>query len=123
MSPQTVLIVEDEPLLRLNAVSLIEDIGCLPLECGTADEAIALLEANSRIRIVFTDINLVGSTMDGLRLAAVIRDRWPPVELIVTSGMFAKIPANKLPHGARFLSKPYTPHQLQQTINGFPGGD
>ena len=71
------LIVEYEFLLRMHAVSLLEEAGFDTLEAGSADEAIALLESRKDIRIVFTDINLPGS-MDGLRLAHAIRHRWPP---------------------------------------------
>jgi CheY-like chemotaxis protein len=54
---------------------------------------------------VFTDVQMPGS-MDGLRLAHAVRDRWPPVELIVTSGR-TQIPAKDLPDGGRFFAKPY----------------
>ena len=74
MSMPLVLVVEDEFLVRMNAVFLLEEAGFDVLEAGSADEAIALLEARKDIRIVFTDINMPGS-MDGLRLAQAIRDR------------------------------------------------
>lgn len=83
MSKPVVLIVEDEPLLRMHAASLIEDAGFGTLEARSAEEAISLLETRLDIQIVFTDIDLPGE-MDGLRLAAAIRDRWPPVELVLT---------------------------------------
>lgn len=110
VSQHVVLVVEDEPLLRINAVSLLEDAGCATLEAGSADEAISLLESNANIRAVFTDIELPGS-MDGLRLAAAIRDRWPPVELIVTSGQI-RVTNDELPVRGRFLPKPYTLEEL-----------
>ena len=78
MSAPLVLIVEDEFLVRLTAVFLLEEAGFGALEAGSADEAIALLEARKDIRVVFTDINMPGS-MDGLRLAHAIRHRWPPL--------------------------------------------
>src|SRR4051812_3349891 len=80
-----VLVVEDEPLLRMYAVSIVEDAGLEALEASNADQAIALLERNSNIRVIFTDIDMPGS-MDGLKLARAVRDRWPPVEIILTSG-------------------------------------
>jgi CheY-like chemotaxis protein len=85
MAPPLVLVVEDEFLVRMNALSLLEEAGFGVLEAASADEAIALLEARKDIRIVFTDINMPGS-MDGLRLAHAIRNRWPPIELVLTSG-------------------------------------
>jgi two-component system, response regulator PdtaR len=101
----TVLIVEDEILVRLAAIDLVESVGLNPVEAGTADEAIAILESRQDIRIVFTDVNMPGS-MDGLKLAHYIRNRWPPIMLVVASGQ-AIIAESDLPEGARFFPKPY----------------
>lgn len=114
MAEPLVLVVEDEPLLRLHAVSLLEEAGYATLQAGSADKAIEQLEANTGIRAVFTDVDLPGG-MDGLRLASVIRDRWPPVELIVTSGHVA-VEDSQLPEGGQFLSKPYSPQQLTRAL-------
>lgn len=78
-----VLIVEDEPLIRVGAVSLMEDAGFAVYEATSADAAIHMLELHEEIRLIFTDINMPGS-MDGLKLAHCVRGRWPPVEIIVT---------------------------------------
>ena len=80
-----VLIVEDEPLIRMGTVYLIEDAGFEVYEGGSADAAIALLELHKEIRLIFTDVDMPGS-MDGLKLAHYVRGRWPPVKIIVTSG-------------------------------------
>src|ERR1700733_13275044 len=80
-----ILIVEDEPLIRMGVVSQLEDAGFLIYEARNADEAICRLEEHAEIRLVFTDINMPGS-IDGLRLAHYARGRWPPVKIIVTSG-------------------------------------
>jgi CheY-like chemotaxis protein len=80
-----VLIVEDEFLLRLDAVDFMGGCGFTMYEAGNADEAIQLLELHDDIRVVFTDINMPGS-MDGLKLAHYVRGRWPPIKLIITSG-------------------------------------
>jgi len=90
-----ILVVEDELLLRLTAVGIATEAGFQALSAATADEAISILEARADMHLVFTDVQMPGS-MDGLRLAHAIRDRWPPVELIVTSGR-AHIPADDLP--------------------------
>jgi CheY-like chemotaxis protein len=84
-SKALVLVVEDELLIRMQAVSMIEEAGYDVVEASNADEAIAILEARTDIRIVFTDIEMPGS-MDGLKLARYVRDRWPPIQLVVTSG-------------------------------------
>ena len=80
-----VLIVEDEFLIRTHAAEVIRDAGFEVAEATNADEAIVILESRRDIRVVFTDIQLPGS-MDGLKLARVMRDRWPPVHILASSG-------------------------------------
>jgi CheY-like chemotaxis protein len=109
-----VLVVEDEFLLRMHAVSLLEEAGFDTLEAGSADEAIVLLETRQDIRIVFTDINLPGS-MDGLRLAHAIRHRWPPIELLLTSG-HTRVGDDDMPDRGIFLGKPYDGGELIRTV-------
>jgi CheY-like chemotaxis protein len=99
-----VLIVEDEPLLRILAASILEEGGYETLGVASADEAIHLLETRSDIRVVFADINLPGS-MDGLRLAHVVRGRWPPVELVLTSG-HSKVRDEDLPERGLPTTRP-----------------
>ena len=101
----TVLIVEDEPIIRLNAVDVLECAGYNVVEAGNAAEAIEILANRTDIQVVFTDINMPGS-MDGAALARAVRDRWPPVELILTSGHF-NLTSGDLPHGSIFFTKPY----------------
>jgi len=112
-----VLVVEDEPLVRMVAVDTINEAGYDTVEALTADEAIHILESRKDIRIVFTDINMPGS-MDGLKLARAIRDRWPPIELILTSA-FRKPRAHDLPARGVFLAKPYLPEALMETLHQF----
>ena len=100
-----VLIVEDEPLIRLAAVYQIEDAGFEVYEAGSADAAIALLEVHKEICLIFTDVDMPGS-MDGLKLAHYVRGRWPPVKIIVTSG-HVEVSEESLPSGALFVPKPY----------------
>jgi CheY-like chemotaxis protein len=100
-----VLIVEDEAIIRMDIVSQLSDAGFDVFEAGTADEAVSLLEANASIRILFTDIDMPGS-MDGLKLAVAVRDRWPPIKIVVTSGHHV-IEKADLPDGSVFFSKPY----------------
>jgi len=100
-----VLVVEDEALIRFAAIDLVEGAGYEAIEAKNADEAILLLEARSDIRVVFTDIDMPGS-MDGLKLAAAVRDRFPPVQIIVTSG-HRSVELSEMPAGSVFFSKPY----------------
>jgi two-component system, response regulator PdtaR len=101
-----VLIVEDEALLRMAAVDFIRQAGFETIEARNADEAIAILETRDDVRIVFTDIDMPGS-MDGLKLAMAVRGRWPPIEIIVTSGKYNLRP-DQLPTRGEFIGKPYS---------------
>ena len=105
-----VLIVEDEFLLRMNAVDMIRAAGFEVVEAGNADEAIEILEARRDIAVVFTDIQMPGS-MDGLKLARAVRGRWPPIKIVATSG-HVDVMETDLPDGGRFLPKPYSPNQI-----------
>jgi CheY-like chemotaxis protein len=105
-----VLIVEDEFLLRMDAVDVIETAGFDVVEAANADEAIAILESRLDVTVVFTDIQMPGS-MDGLKLAHAVRGRWPPIKIIATSGRVS-VTQRDLPEGGRFLSKPYSPNQI-----------
>jgi DNA-binding NtrC family response regulator len=109
-----VLVVEDDPILRLMAAAVVEDAGFEAIESNNADEAVRILESRNDIRIVFTDIDLPGS-MDGMKLAACVRDRWPPVEIILTSGHFAAKDVT-LPVRALFFAKPYDPHAVSKAM-------
>ena len=100
-----VLVVDDEALVRMNAVAMIEQAGHQVIEAANADEAIRILDSRFDIEIVFSDVSMPGS-MDGLRLVHLIRDRWPPIRLILASGK--SLPEGAMPpEGSVFLCKPY----------------
>ena len=88
----------------MNAAEMIADAGFDVVEAASADEAIVILEDRLDITVVFTDIQMPGS-MDGLKLAAAIRGRWPPIKIIATSGL-VDVRQDELPEGGRFLPKP-----------------
>ena len=117
LSRPHVLVVEDEFFSRLHAVDLVEAAGYRAIEASNADEAIAILESRKDIHIVFTDIDMPGS-MDGLKLARAVRDRWPPIELILTSGHF-DVPENKIPERGLFFSKPYRDQEIVSALRRF----
>lgn len=106
--------VEDSPLIRKDAVYEAMREGFAVFEAANADEAIAILEANPSIRLVFTDVEMPG-TMDGLKLAEYVAGRWPPVKIIVASG---KVPRDmaKLPAGSVFFPKPYDHREVLATM-------
>lgn len=110
-----ILVVEDEPILRMTAVSMVEDGGFEALEAANADEAITLLEARDDIRLVFTDIDMPYGSMNGLKLAAAVRHRWPPIAIIMVSGH--RTPQqSEMPVGTAFFAKPYLDAALTATM-------
>lgn len=109
-----VLVVEDDALIRMGAVDLVLSAGYEALEARDADEAIRILESRSDIDLVFTDVQMPG-TMDGIKLSHYIRERWPPVKIVVASGM-AILEESSLPEGSQFFSKPYNDHAIADTM-------
>lgn len=109
-----VLVVEDEILIRMGAIQMLEDAGFATVEAGNADDAMRILEVRNDIRAVFTDINMPG-TLDGMRLARMIRGRWPPIHLIVTSGLMLPS-AEDLGVIGKFIPKPYRMEDVITTL-------
>ena len=110
----TVLVVEDEPITRMDVVEQLEEGGFRVFEASNADKAIKILEENPAISVLFTDVDMPGS-MDGLKLAAAVRDRWPPIKIVVASGL-RKINMDALPDNSRFFSKPYNVNEIAATM-------
>jgi DNA-binding NtrC family response regulator len=110
----TVLIVEDEPLVRLNAADMVEEAGWKAIEAANSSEALELLDADIPVDVLFTDINMPGE-MDGLELAACVHQRRPHVHLVVTSGKRALADC-VLPDNGTFLPKPYGFYDLVRVI-------
>lgn len=111
----TVLVVEDETLIRELVSDELAAAGFDVVQVGNAERAIAVLEAREDIHLVFTDIDMPGS-MDGLKLAAAVRDRWPPVHIIITSG---KRRPMTIPANALFIPKPYVTRAVVSAMQTF----
>jgi two-component sensor histidine kinase/ActR/RegA family two-component response regulator len=109
-APPKVLVVEDEMLLRMRAVDIVEDAGFTPIEAVNADEALAILESRSDIVLLFTDVQMPGS-MDGLKLAQSVHQRWPAIKIILVSGKLTLTEAEK-PIDSRFFGKPLEVKQM-----------
>jgi two-component system, response regulator PdtaR len=109
-----ILIVEDELLVGEYLNTVLTDSGYEVIAAADADEAIAVLEARDDIRIMITDINMPGS-MDGLRLAAAVRKRWPPIKIIVATGK-DRPAAHQIPEHSQFLAKPYSPTAILSAV-------
>jgi two-component sensor histidine kinase/ActR/RegA family two-component response regulator len=105
VAPTTnVLVVEDEMVLRMRAVDIVEDAGFTAVEAVNADEALSILESRSDISLLFSDIQMPG-TMDGLKLAYAVHDRWPDIKIILVSGQ-VKLTDAERPTDSRFFGKP-----------------
>jgi len=108
--PAVVLVVEDEMLLRMRAVDMVEDAGYTSVEAVDADAAFAILESRSDIALLFTDIQMPGS-MDGLKLAHAVHERWPPIKIILVSGQL-KVSNSEIPPNSRFFGKPLEANEM-----------
>jgi two-component system, response regulator PdtaR len=103
----------------MEVVDVIRGAGFEAVEASNADEAILILESRFDITVVFTDIQMPGS-MDGLKLAAAIRGRWPPIKIVATSALL-DLSEDDLPSGSRFLPKPYSPWQIVGALRELTG--
>ena len=111
-----ILTVEDETLIRDYLGQILEQAGYQVVSAANADEAIEILESRDDIRIIITDINMPGS-MDGLRLAAAVKDRWPPIKIVIATGK-ARPRREEMPIDSQFLSKPYLPDRVLAAVDG-----
>lgn len=109
-----VLVVEGDAMIRLDVVSILEEAGIEAIEATSADEAIVVLEARSDIAVVFTDIEMPGS-INGLKLAFVVRHRWPPVTIIIASGRVRPKPG-EMPAEVTLLPKPYSEASVREAV-------
>ncbi len=110
---RTILVVEDESLVRINTALELEDLGYQVCEAADADAALRIL-AVEPVGLLFTDVDMPGS-MDGLALAALVRARFRQMPIIVISGHM-DVAANRLPTGSEFLTKPYLTEHIIAAI-------
>ena len=118
-SVKNVLVVEDEMVLRLRAVDIVEDAGFNAVEAVNADEALSILESRSDISLLFTDIQMPG-TMDGLKLAHAVHNRWPAIKIIMVSGQ-VKVSEAQKPVDSRFFSKPLDAKEMIGELQNMVG--
>jgi two-component sensor histidine kinase/ActR/RegA family two-component response regulator len=114
-----VLVVEDEMVLRMRAVDIVEDAGFRPVEAVNADEALSILESRSDISLLLTDIQMPGS-MDGLKLAHAVHDRWPAIKIILVSGQVSPSDAERPAH-SRFFGKPLGVEEMITELQAMVG--
>lgn len=111
-----VLVLQDEPILAMIMSDFVEEAGCDALVVRTAQAAIRALEERTDIRVVFADLDVRGSTT-GLKLVAMIRDRWPPIELVLTGALAPDLDA--IPARGVFCDKPFRESKVISAIRGF----
>lgn len=111
---RTILVVDDEPLVRLSLADFFQDEGWFVYEAEDADGALAILEAHQGMRVVLTDVRMPGG-MDGIKLAHHVRNRYPPTAVIVASGAMRPA-ADQLPAQAMFVAKPFSHRTLLDAV-------
>ncbi|MFM9847496.1 MAG: response regulator [Hyphomicrobiaceae bacterium] len=116
----TVLVVEDDVLIRLSAADALRSAGFAVVEAATGDEAVAVLGSSAAVDVVFTDIQMPGS-IDGLGLAQFVRQTRPDLKIVVTSGHAPEWPSRDL--ADVFIGKPYSLDRVVERIKGLLGSD
>jgi len=115
--PGTVLVVEDEVLIRWVITEHLRNCGYRVMEAGSGDEAIDILRRTAlTVDVVFTDVQMPGS-IDGFALAQWVRRQRPTIKLILTSGIAKAAGASEaLCDEPPLLPKPYSPTELEQRV-------
>jgi CheY-like chemotaxis protein len=116
LKPAVILVAEDDALVQLELADWLTDLGLTVLTADNADSAKALLGGRRDIEFLITDIQMPGS-MDGLQLAHHVAERWPPIKIMVVSGMF-QTELSALPAGGRFFPKPFDRQKLWEALSG-----
>jgi two-component system, response regulator PdtaR len=110
-TPVVILVAEDETLVRLVANDMLAEADYGVVEAQDGQEALAILSKHNTVRAIFTDVNM--PHVDGLALAKIVRERWPHIGVVITSG---RPLGSALPAGARFISKPYRHEDVLQEL-------
>lgn len=114
-SPMTILVVEDELLIRMSSVATLEDAGFSVLEAQNSAGVLAVLACHSEVRIMMTDVRMTGH-LNGLELVACVQIDHPAIRSIVVSGHTTAMEASNA--GAiGFLPKPYMAHTMVQAVH------
>jgi CheY-like chemotaxis protein len=109
-----VLVVEDEPLVRMIAAEGLEDAGFQVLEAESAEDALRILSERPDVGVLFTDVNMPGK-VDGVELARLVHERWPELRIVITSGR-DYLKKAELPDDGRFVPKPYRTDEVASLI-------
>lgn len=109
-----ILVIDDEPIVRLDAREILEDAGYVVTEAASADAAMPLLSDGGTVEAILTDIDMPG-TLDGLQLARWVDGQMPEVAIVIMSGH--QLPRREdLPLKATFVAKPFSTSVLLQQV-------
>jgi two-component system, response regulator PdtaR len=119
--PNTVIVAEDEALVRMLAAETLADAGFSVVQVANAEEAIAALQIHAgNVALLFTDIHMSGE-LTGVELANLVTERWPRVAILVTSGR-GKPRIGELPPGSQFIAKPYLAERIVAEVHALISG-
>lgn len=116
LRPATILVVEDEALIRTVLTMELEDAGYEVVEAGSADDAIRLLADLGIIDLMITDVKMPG-TMTGLDLASLVRERRLSIKIVVMSGYVHEEVAASASSFDAFVRKPFRPVELTELVH------
>ena len=111
----SILVVEDDLIVRMTIAEYLRDEGYDVIEAGTADEALAVLQKGTHVDVVFTDVRMPGS-IDGCELARQVRVHWPNLPVILTSGYSEELLTARSVCEDIVVPKPYRPQAIVTTI-------
>jgi CheY-like chemotaxis protein len=110
------VVTDDDFLIRLDACAILERAGYCALPAASAEEALAVLERQSQqVQLLFTDVNMPGSGMDGFALARRVAESWSWIRIIVASGHASPADGDMPPHG-RFINKPFSAELVENVL-------
>jgi CheY-like chemotaxis protein len=120
--PPTVLVVDDDALVREPIADYLREVGYDVLEAGDAQEAIDMVSHADHVDLVFSDVRMPGE-LDGVGLARWVKAHWPDMPVLLTSGYAGRSwPSSELGQEVRLLPKPYTQAQVLRHIRRLLGG-
>ncbi len=115
----TVLVVEDEPIVLMDAVQALEEAGFEVVDAYDGEHALIRLEERPEIAALFTDVNMPGR-LDGVALARMVHERRPDMVLVVTSAA-SRLTHSDIPDDGRFVPKPYDGRHVAELIRDLLG--
>jgi DNA-binding NtrC family response regulator len=112
-----VLVVDDEPPVLHLVTTIFTRAGFEVIGAAHAEEALAVLSRRSDVAVLFTDCDMPG--MKGPALAHVVKERWPSITILLTSGKPVK--PDEFPQGAEFIGKPFRASSLLPKLEAMRG--